>query len=101
MTGYTIFNLLLAALILPAMVWLAAREGRWGDLRISTRISFMMVALAYPWDFFAIHLNVWAYPTDPGPKLYDVPVNDLVFIWICTQLASGVLLAIVRRQSGG
>jgi lycopene cyclase domain-containing protein len=100
MIGYTTYNLVLALLILPAMVWLAGRQRQWRDLRISTRISFMMAALAYPWDFFAIHLNIWAYPKDPGPKLYDVPVNDLVFIWMCTQLASGVLLAIVRRQAG-
>ena len=100
MTGYTIYNLVLAALILPPIVWLAVRQARWHDLRISTRISFMMAAIAYPWDFFAIHLKVWDYPNDPGPRLYDVPLNDLVFIWICTQLASSVLLAIVRRQAG-
>ena len=99
MTEYTIFNLVLALLILPPIVWQAVRQARWHDLRISARISFLMAVIAYPWDFFAIHLHVWDYPNDPGPRLYDVPLNDLAFIWICTQLASSVLLAIVQRQA--
>lgn len=100
MTGYTIYNAVLVVLILPPVFWLAARQARWRDLRISTRISFLMAVIAYPWDYFAIHHNVWAYPNNPGFKLYDVPLNDLIFIWICTQLASSVLLAIVRRKAG-
>jgi lycopene cyclase domain-containing protein len=99
MTGYTIYNVVLATLILPPIVWYAAREARWRDLRISIRVSFLMAVIAYPWDFFAIHHNVWAYPNDPGPRLYDVPLNDLVFIWICTQLASSVLLAVIGREA--
>ena len=99
MTEYTIFNIVLAAIILPPIIWFNANQGRWRELGISTRISFLMAVIAYPWDFFAIHLNVWAYPKDPGPKIYDVPLNDLVFIWICTQLASSVLIGILKRQA--
>ena len=99
MTGYTVYNLVLAVLILPPIVFLNARQSRWDDLRISTRISFLMAVIAYPWDFFAIHHEVWDYPNDPGLRIFDVPLNDLIFIFLCTQLASTVLLAVVRRQS--
>ena len=99
MTPYTAFNLLFAAIVLPASYWLAG--GRWRDLRVSSRIAFLMVAIAYPWDFFAVQLKVWVYPLDPGPTLYGVPINDSAFIWLCTHLTASVLLVIHRRQPGG
>lgn len=98
MTSYTVFNAIFGTIVLPVSYWLT--RGRWHDLRIAMRVAFMMVAIAYPWDFFAVQLKVWIYPVDPGPTLYGVPVNDSVFIWMCTHLTASVLLALHRRQRG-
>jgi lycopene cyclase domain-containing protein len=98
-TPYTIFNAVLGGVMVPVSCWLLA--GKWRDIRIASRVAFLMVALAYPWDFFAVKLNVWNYPSNPGAMLYGVPVNDSVFIWLCTFLTSSVLLFIRNRQTGG
>jgi lycopene cyclase domain-containing protein len=97
MSPYTTYNLLLAFGVLAASTWLTG--GRLRDLRVSSRIAVLMVVIAYPWDFFAIHFNVWTYPVVPGLTLYGVPVNDSIFIWLCTFLASSLLIAVYRRQS--
>jgi len=100
MTRYIAYNLVLAILILPASYHLAGPQNRWRNLRIAARVASLMVLIVYPWDFFAIHLNVWRYPTDPSPTLYDVPINDLVFSWLCSHLSATVLLAVRKWQAG-
>ncbi len=100
MNNYTAYNLVLAALILPASYWLAGERNRLHDLLVSARIATLLMLLGYPWDFFAIQLKVWRYPINPGARLHDVPINDLLFMWLCSHLASSVLIAIDRRESG-
>jgi len=58
--------------------------------RTILRVSIVIPALGYPWDFFAIRLECWTY-SDPGPLLFGVPVNDLVFIWCASMLTTLVL----------
>ena len=99
MNNYTTYNLVLAALILPASYWLAEERNRRKDLLVSARVASLLALLGYPWDFFAIQLKVWRYPINPGPRIHDVPINDLVFMWLCSHLASSVLIAIDRRES--
>jgi lycopene cyclase domain-containing protein len=99
MTVYAIYNLVLAILVYSVSYWLASPQEKINDLLVGARISLLMTMMVYPWDFFAIHHNVWAYPNDPGIKLYDVPVNDLIFTWLCTALAASVLLALRRREA--
>ncbi len=55
------------------------------------RISFLMVFICYPWDFFAIKLDIWAYPQNPGLIIFQVPLNDLWFIFSCTLITTAVL----------
>jgi lycopene cyclase domain-containing protein len=98
MTPYTIFNAMLGGVLVPLSCWLLG--GRWREIRIAARVAFLMVILAYPWDFFGVQLNVWNYPRNPGTKLYGVPINDSVLIWICTFLTSSVLLFIRKGQPG-
>lgn len=88
MSLYSLFNLVLGLLFGAASVLLVGFT-RWH--RLAARISVLMVLAAYPWDFFAIHLQVWAHH-DPGPRLFTVPVNDLIFIFICTYLTVCVLV---------
>jgi lycopene cyclase domain-containing protein len=99
MKAYTVFNLVLAAIILPMSYWLARKKSRWHTLSVASRISSLMTLIAYPWDFFAIRQRVWKYPIDPGLQIYEVPVNDLIFIWLCTYLACSLLSAIGRWSS--
>jgi lycopene cyclase domain-containing protein len=99
MKAYTIFNLILSAIILPLGYGLAGKQSRYHTLSVASRISFKMALIAYPWDFFAIRYRVWRYPVDPGLKIYEVPLNDLLFIWICTYLACTLLSAIGRWES--
>ena len=100
MTTYTIYNIALALIVFPTSYWLAERRRRLHNLRIAARIALLMVCIVYPWDFFAIHMDAWTHPTDPGLRIYDVPVNDLIFTWLCTLLAASVLLAANRRRAG-
>lgn len=97
MNLYYAYNVVLAIIILPVCFWL--NEGRWMHIRVTTRIAVLMAVFVYPWDFFAIHLHAWDYPHDPGLRLYGVPLNDLAFTWLCTQLGASLLFRIDRRQA--
>jgi len=99
MSPYTCYNATLALVFVPAVYWITSREQRFRTLLAISRVATLMALTAYPWDYFAISYKVWRYPNHPGPALYGVPVNDLIFIWLCTFLASGVLLASVRWES--
>gem|GEM_PF-5905109 len=98
MTHYTAYNLVLAALILPISFWLAGLRDRRHNLLLSARIAFLVTLIGFPWDFFAIHVGVWRYPGDPGVRIYGVPLNDLIFMWLCTHLACSFLVYVNGRQ---
>jgi lycopene cyclase domain-containing protein len=66
---------------------------------ISARIALLITVLLYPWDSFAISLGVWTYPNDTGLRIYGVPLNDSIFIWLCSYLACVVLIRIDSRNS--
>lgn len=100
MNTYTLFNLALAAVLLPASYWLAMPQSRRAEALLASRIGVLVTLLSYPWDFFAIQRGVWRYPIDPGVDIYGVPVNDLFFIWQCTYFTSSVLLRLQRGQAG-
>jgi lycopene cyclase domain-containing protein len=101
MNAYYLYNSILAVVIFFIAYWLAPPKNKIRDLLIASRISLLMTMMVYPWDFFAIHHRAWAYPDDPGIRLYGVPVNDLIFTWLCTTLAASVLLAVRRRERSG
>lgn len=100
MTIYSVYNLVLATAVLPVAFVLVGPSARFRHLRLSARIGILLVSVSYPWDFFAIHLGVWKYPSDPGLRIYGVPLNDLIFMWLCTYLACSVLIAIDSRNGG-
>ena len=101
MTPYTAYNLGLAILTLPLSYWLAGIRDRRHKLMLCARIAFLVTLIGFPWDFFAIQVGVWRYPSDPGLKIHGVPLNDLVFMWLCTHLACSFLVAINGRQPRG
>jgi lycopene cyclase domain-containing protein len=96
---YYLYNLLFAAFVLPISYWLVGSELRRRQLRVSARIALLLTVLYYPWDFFAIRMGVWTYPYEPGLRIYQVPFNDLVFIWLCSFLTCCVLFAAQRRPT--
>jgi lycopene cyclase domain-containing protein len=100
MNSYAAYNIGLAAIILSASYWLVAARKTWRtDLLLAARIALLITLISYPWDFFAIQLAVWRYPNDPGPTIHGVPINDLVFIWLCTYFASIVLQRFDGRKA--
>lgn len=99
MTLYSLYNLVLAAFIFPTSYLLAGRASRRRNLILSARIALLVTLVAYPWDFFAIRVGIWRYPNHPGLRIHDVPLNDLVFIWLCTHLACSFLIAFGGRES--
>lgn len=98
MTPYTLYNVALAALIVPLGLWLLRRSRRTLSFTLAVRVSTLLTLISYPWDFFAIRMGVWRYPNDPGTTLYEVPLNDLIFIWLCTFLSSTVLITLGAGQ---
>jgi len=82
-----IFNLVFGLLTLLT-VTVAVRSGRRVMTLIQTALYVTLVA--YPWDHFAITSGAWTYG-DPGPLLYRVPLNDMVFIFLGS-LFSAVIL---------
>jgi lycopene cyclase domain-containing protein len=101
MTRYTLYNLVLAVLILAVSYLVAGYDDRKRNLLISARISLILTVLLYPWDFFAVRLGVWTYPNYDGLRIYGVPFNDSIFIWLCSFLACVILITVDRRHSQG
>jgi lycopene cyclase domain-containing protein len=100
MTPYIAYNLALAVFVLPISYWFVGSQNRVRNIILSARIALLVTLISYPWDFFAIHAGIWRYPYDPGWKIYDVPINDLVFIWLGTYLSCCVLIAANRWKTG-
>jgi len=99
MSAYDIYNLALAAIVLPLSYLMGGSRFRRRTLALASRIACLLTLLAYPWDFFAIRIRIWRYPADPGLRIYDVPLNDLIFMWLCTFLACSLIVALSRWES--
>lgn len=92
MTAYAQFNV---GVFVLALLSLFAFTTTMQDRLECGVTSACVVLLAYPWDFFAIELGIWRYPTDPGPLLYQVPLNDLWFMFSCSLITTSVLIKFV------
>lgn len=101
MATYTLFNIMLATVLVPASSFTIPAPVRRVGRRIAIRSATLVTLMAYPWDFFAVRQGVWRYPEDPGLMLYGVPLNDSALIWVCTYFSSSVFYAIARRQYEG
>ena len=97
MNPYDVYNVVFAVFTLPVCYWLVGFDVRRRQLMRSARIALLLTMIYYPWDFFAIRLGVWTYPSDPGLRIYQVPLNDLIFIWLCSFLTCCVLIATRNR----
>jgi lycopene cyclase domain-containing protein len=85
--AYTAFDLVVAGLA----VGIASLEIRSARRLIAVAQTAAFVVLAgFPWDHFAITCGAWTY-SDPGPRIFLVPINDLVFIFFASVLSATVL----------
>ena len=98
MSRYSILNLVLGTILVPASLLLLRHTKCENKFGIAQKIGAKLALFAFPWDFFAIQLGAWRYPNDPGPELYGVPINDLVLIWICSQFSVTVFIVLIERQ---
>jgi len=99
MTHYSVYNLVFAVFTLSLSYWLAGVRNKRRNLLSAARIALLLTVLYYPWDFFAIRLGVWKYPKHPGLKIHEVPLNDLIFIWLCSYLTCVILIAADRWRA--
>lgn len=54
------------------------------------RTSICVTIICLPWDFFGIKYATWSYE-DPGLLVFDVPLNDLIFIFYCSFFTTAFL----------
>jgi lycopene cyclase domain-containing protein len=99
MSTYTILNIVLALVVIPVSTRLTIGLGSWRIRLLAVRISTLMMCIVYPWDFVAIHLKLWTYGNSIGPRLFEVPLNDLLLTWLCSYLTTSVLLVVERSES--
>ena len=93
---YTLFNIVLLLMVAPACIYFL--EDR-KEILIAARTTTFIVLIAVPWDAWAIRASVWAYK-DPGLWFAGIPLNDIVFIALCTLLTSSFLIYLRKRASG-
>ena len=67
------------------------------QLRLVASLSASAVVLGLPWDYMALGLGAWAHG-DPGPRIFTVPVNDLVLIFLMTFTTSSLVSGFILKQ---
>ena len=100
MIEYTIFNLVFT---LTVIIFYFFTKNSLKKIKISLKISIIILLFSYPWDFFAVKLGAWIYPLNPGLKFFEVPVNDIWFIFLCSMVTTAILypnnISIKRRNN--
>lgn len=86
--SYLQFNLVFSGLACFTAFLLARRQ-----LLLVFKVSLALTIFSYPWDYFAINIGTWRHP-QPGPAIFGVPANELVFIFFATVFTTSVLLFI-------
>jgi hypothetical protein len=84
--NYLYLNLVLLVIAAAAAIT-SLRE--WRQVRLVLQTSILVTLLSYPWDFFTLQLESWHY-SDPGPRLFHVPMNDIALIFLCTFISASV-----------
>jgi lycopene cyclase domain-containing protein len=94
MSRFTIFNAIFTLIVAVILaVFLRSRR----EFRVTLQVALYVTALSYPWDFFAITIGAWDY-TSPGPRIFSVPINDLVFIFSASAFSAGIFARSVLRR---
>lgn len=91
---YLVFNSTLGTLVFLACYCLTPGKAK---LSIAFRAAGIVTLISYPWVFFAIHFKAWTY-NEPGPAIFAVPINDLIFIFLCTVFSVSLFLRLDRSK---
>ena len=85
---YTTFNALFAVVVAA----LSARTIKSvAQLRAVLQTAVFFAVLSFPWDFFALTIGTWAHPRDPGFRIFSVPLNDIVLLFLATIYSASLL----------
>jgi lycopene cyclase domain-containing protein len=87
MNTYTAFNVVLLILVTATLLFLVRSRAQLG---VIIQTAAYITVLSFPWDHFAIVHGAWTYTT-PGVRLFEVPLNDMFFIFTGSLLSAGVL----------
>lgn len=87
MNTYTTFNVGFLILVTGALSFLVRSRAQLG---VVVQTAAYITVLSFPWDHFAIIHGAWTY-TAPGVRLFEVPLNDMFFIFTGSLLSAGVL----------
>jgi lycopene cyclase domain-containing protein len=83
---------------LPLELWLHARVYAQPRRLLATLAPVLAVFLA--WDALAIHAGHWRYHHLLGPRLGNIPVEELAFFLVVPTCAILTLEAVRRRRPG-
>lgn len=86
--SYIAYNIYAAAIATSSFLWCCKSKH---ERLITLKTALLITFIAHPWDFFAIEQGVWTYPKNPGPMVFGVPLNDLVFIFLASVLTCSIL----------
>jgi len=87
MNTYTAFNTVFLILVTGALSFFVRSRAQLG---VVVQTAAYITVLSFPWDHFAIIHGAWSYTT-PGVRLFEVPLNDMFFIFTGSLLSAGVL----------
>ena len=85
--SYTLVNAIAAAF--AVVVWISLKSAR--QRRRLLKLSALSAMLGFPWLYFGVQQGSWAHSA-PGPRLFSVPVNELLLAVIMAFINGGVLL---------
>lgn len=91
---YSLFN---AALSLPILTSVAFLLRTRREFAKALRVALGIAIISYPWIYFLISLGAWDY-SQPGPRLFRVPINDLIFTFLCTLLSGSLFVRLGSRR---
>ncbi len=91
MSVYSQYNLVLGILLVVTGSLLLKSKPHFVAV---LKTSLLLGLLSHPFNYLCIQLSAWDH-TDPGPLLFGVPINDLIFIFYISFFAS----ALFSRQN--
>ncbi len=86
--SYTTCNCVFAIAVAAGSAFVIRSRAQW---RAVLQTALFFTVLSYPWDFFALTVGTWAHPPDAGIRIFSVPVNDLVLLFLATIYSAGLL----------
>ena len=94
MTNYALLNLILV--FVSVIVLVLCRNSFFQIIR-NAKLALFLVLISFPWDYFAIKLQLWIHPEYPGYKIFEVPINEMIFVFLCTFITFSIFSAVFYK----